>query len=65
MCNFRQPLKAGTPIKMRSGAEYKINELIGCGGLSLVYSTIEANGLSTKIIKEFSQLRRNKWVYML
>lgn len=53
MCNFRQPLKAGTPIKMRSGAEYKINELIGCGGLSLVYSTIEANGLSTKIIKEF------------
>lgn len=53
MCNFRQPLKTGTPIKMSSGAEYKINELIGCGGLSLVYSTIEANGLSTKIIKEF------------
>lgn len=49
----RQPLKRGTEIKMGSGAVFTLGDVIGRGGLSLVYSATSNGGMTKSVIKEF------------
>lgn len=49
----RIPLKKGTPIAMKNNAVYLIGDLIGRGGISLVYSAETEGGIVQSVIKEF------------
>lgn len=50
---IRIPLKAGTVIRMPNQGKYIIEEKIGEGGLSLVYSAKTMTNGYPVIIKEF------------
>ena len=51
--DVRVPLDSGTVITMKNGGIYKIDTLIGKGGLSLVYSALTDGSTSECVIKEF------------
>lgn len=51
--NFREPLKTGKIITMPNNGQYVIDQLIGQGGLSLVYFAKSKNNGYPVIVKEF------------
>lgn len=51
--DIRNPLTPGTRIPMQNGAIYTIGDVIGRGGLSLVYAATTKGGTMQSVIKEF------------
>lgn len=49
----REPLPKGYVVSMANNGEYVINQLIGEGGFSLIYSADTVGGTSPVVIKEF------------